>query len=317
MQSPSRCTVSFLLRVIGTSALLVVAVSFLTAGRTSSCFAGDPQEDDKKQEAAKTAKKEVAENLVPDDALRAVVLELKKKRQKEGDQITLEDLQAIYVLNASGRGIKDLTGLEHCTNLGEAKLSNNAIKDVAPLATCSSLQSLDLSHNQIRNVAPLGKVTKLQYLNLAHNRIRRLNGLASLPALSSLYASHNQVASIEPIAKLKKLWTLDLDHNQVSNLSPVAKLPRLDTLGLAHNKIEDVSKLPPGDGMYATYLQGNQIQDISPLVELAEKDAEGEKRFAMFWKLYLAGNPIHAETKEKQLEALRKAGVRLNMEYDQ
>ena len=141
-------------------------------------------------------------------------------------------------------------------------------------------------------------------------------GLKTLQALSSLYAAHNQITTINPVAKLTKLWTLDLDHNQIEDLSPVAQLPRLDTLGLAHNKISDVSKLPPGNGMYATYLQGNQIRDISPLVKLAEQDAAGEKRFAMFWKLYLADNPIDPESKAEQLEALKKAGVRLNMEYN-
>ena len=64
--------------------------------------------------------------------------------------------------------------------------------------------------------------------------------------------------------------------------------------------------------MYSTYLSGNQIADISPLVELAQTDAEGDRRFAAFWRLYLSDNPLSDASKTEGLEALRKAGVRLN-----
>jgi internalin A len=254
--------------------------------------------------------------LVPDENLRTVVLELKKKRQKLGDDITEEDLRDIYVLDANDRGIKDLTGLELCSNLGEAKLSKNEIQDVTPLAGCQNLQSLDLAHNRIDDIAPLAKLEKLQYLNVEHNQIGKLDGLEPLQALTSLYAAHNQIAKIEPVAKLKKLWTLDLDHNKIRDVSPIAGLSGLSSLGLAHNEIADVSKIPEGSGMYSTYLHGNRITDICPLVAMAKRDAEGKKRFAPFWRLYLAGNPIHEETKEKHLAELKEAGVRLNMDYD-
>jgi hypothetical protein len=261
------------------------------------------------------AEEKTSEALVPDENLRAVVLELKKKRQKPGDEITKEDLRDIYFLDAKGRGIKDLTGLEHCYNLGEAKLTNNAIQNVAPLATCRNLQSLDLSNNQIVDIAPLGKIEKLQYLNVEHNQIEKLDGLEPLEALTCFYASHNRITSIAPVAELKKLWTLDVDHNRIRDISPVAELPRLDSLGLAHNQIEDVSKLPGGSGMYSTYLQGNKIADIAPLVDLAKHDAEGDRRFASFWRLYLAGNPLGDDAGTHFAE-LEKAGVRLNLEYN-
>jgi Leucine-rich repeat (LRR) protein len=254
--------------------------------------------------------------LVPDENLRAVVLELKKKRQKPGDDVTIEDLRGIYVLNAKGRGIRDLTGLQHCYNLGNADLSDNAIQDVSPLSACRSLQLLDLAHNEITDVTPLGKIEKLQYLNVAHNQIEELDGLEPLQALTCLYASHNRIASIEPVAQLKKLWTLDLNHNQIRDISPVADLSRLDSLGLAHNDIDDVSPLPGGSGMYTTFLHGNRIADISPLVEMARRDAEGEKRFAPFWRLYLAGNPIPEETKSRHVAELKKAGVQVDLEYN-
>ncbi|MCH2201245.1 MAG: hypothetical protein MK102_04695 [Fuerstiella sp.] len=253
---------------------------------------------------------------IPDEALRNALLEQKRKRQKEGDDITVEDLHAIYSFMVENRGISDLTGLEHCINLGEARFGKNKIKDVTALAECKNLQSLSIQYNEIADLKPLGKLTKLQYLNFEHNKVTSLEGLETLDRLTSLYGSHNQIESIEPAAQLQKLWTLSLNHNKIKDLSPIAELPRLDSIGLAHNKIKDVSKLPPGKTVYSTYFQGNQIEDIGPLANMAQADANGNRQFASFWKLYLAGNPLSDESKSTHLKTLKGSGVRLNMEYN-
>ena len=39
---------------------------------------------------------------VPDENLRAVILEIKAKKQSEGEEITLEDVKTIYFLQANG-----------------------------------------------------------------------------------------------------------------------------------------------------------------------------------------------------------------------
>ena len=271
-------------------------------------------EDPPKEDMPEEDPPEVVE--IPDEALRKALLEHKRKRQKEGDEITVEDLQAIYFFNVAGRDISDLTGLQHCTNLGEARFGKNKIKDVSALAGCKNLQSLSLQHNEIADLKPLGKLIKLQYLNFEYNRVTTLDGLEPLEALTSLYGSHNQVESIEAVVHLKKLWTLSLNHNKVKEISPIAQLPRLDTIGFAHNEIEDISKFPVGKTVYSTYLHGNKISDIGPLARMAEEDAKGKRRFAAFWKLYLAGNPLSDESKSTHLKTLKDSGVRLNMDYD-
>jgi hypothetical protein len=58
-------------------------------------------------------------------------------------------------------------------------------------------------------------------------------------------------------------------------------------------------------------LENNQIRDLAPLVDAARKDAEGSKRFAPFLRLYLKGNPLADEAKQKQVEALKSYGVRV------
>jgi hypothetical protein len=58
-------------------------------------------------------------------------------------------------------------------------------------------------------------------------------------------------------------------------------------------------------------LERNKIADLAPLVALCKADAEGEKRFAPYLELYLAGNPLSDAAKNAQLKALKDIGVRV------
>src|SRR5258708_39553401 len=78
-------------------------------------------------------------------AVRAVIFEKKDKT----DEITDEDLKKVFVLEAKGKGIKDLPGMEKCVNLLQLNAAKNEIVDVSPLKDIKNLQSLDLSHNKI------------------------------------------------------------------------------------------------------------------------------------------------------------------------
>ncbi len=59
------------------------------------------------------------------------------------------------------------------------------------------------------------------------------------------------------------------------------------------------------------FLERNKITDLGPLVAACKVDAEGEKRFAPYLRLYLAGNPLSDAARTTQLEALKSIGVRV------
>jgi hypothetical protein len=61
-------------------------------------------------------------------------------------------------------------------------------------------------------------------------------------------------------------------------------------------------------------LDDNKLSDLSVLVQMAEKDAAGEQRFAPFWNLYLGGNPLTDEAKGAQLNRLRELGAKVSLE---
>src|ERR1700687_3183840 len=96
--------------------------------------------------------------------------------------LTDADLNNVYVLEAGGKNIKDLTGLEKCKNLMQLKLTNNQISDLKPLKELTNIQSLDLAKNKIADVAALAGLTHLQYLELSDNQIAKLDSLKNLTA---------------------------------------------------------------------------------------------------------------------------------------
>ena len=115
-----------------------------------------------------------------------------------------------------------------------------------------------------------------------------------------------------PTTGLTKLSSLYLDRNQVSDLSALAKVTRLGSLDLRENKVSDLKPLEKQTELRYLILDKNKITDLSPLVKAAKADAEGEKRFAPYLRLYLTGNPLSDEANSKQVPALKSYGVRIN-----
>ena len=67
----------------------------------------------------------------PDKNLEAAIRDVLKHEPKV--ELTDEKLQNVYILEAAGKDIKDLTGLEKCKNLALIKLTKNKISDLKPL----------------------------------------------------------------------------------------------------------------------------------------------------------------------------------------
>jgi Leucine-rich repeat (LRR) protein len=250
----------------------------------------------------------------PDPNLDTVFREILKKKQidktDKSKKITEEDVSTINFLDAPKRGIENLAGLEKCRNLYEVKLNGNKIKDVKPLEECVHIQSLYLSKNEITEITPLIKLVKLQYLELESNQIQKLDGIQSLKALGFLELTQNQIESVAPLAEMTKLHALYLDKNKISDISPLKGLRWMERLGLRDNQIKDISALADMADLRFTFLERNQLSELTTLVEMAKKDVAGERRFAPYWRLYLAGNPLN-DTGKAQLQELAKLGVRV------
>src|SRR6266568_6750974 len=96
---------------------------------------------------------------LPDKNLEAAVRSVIFEKKDTDAEITDDDLKKVFVLEAKGKGIKDLSGMEKCVNLLQLNAAKNEISDVSPLKDIKGLQSLDLANNKIADVTPLGNVT--------------------------------------------------------------------------------------------------------------------------------------------------------------
>ncbi|MCX7747810.1 MAG: leucine-rich repeat domain-containing protein [Clostridia bacterium] len=102
----------------------------------------------------------------PDKNLEAAVRE---EIGKPRGYITPLDINKLTSLNASSRGITDLTGIQCFPRLKTLHLENNQIKDISLLP--SSLNELYLNNNLITDIKPLEKFKELTCLMLSRNMI--------------------------------------------------------------------------------------------------------------------------------------------------
>ena len=87
---------------------------------------------------------------------------------------------------------------------------------------------------------------------------------------------------------------------------------RLSSLDLANTGLSDLAPLAELKELSYLMLRNNKLTDLNVLVEMAQKDTE--KRFAPFWRIYLAGNPLSDAAKGAQVEELKKLGGKVNLE---
>lgn len=203
---------------------------------------------------------------IPDPALKAAVMEALGLTTDP----TPSDMLDLTEFNAVGRGIVDVTGLEHAANLISLNLGDNQIADLAPLAGLTNLTSLELGENSIADISALSNLTNLTALGLAFNKVADLSALSGLTALRYLDLFTNEISDISPLSPLTDLQGLWLGYNQVVDISPLANLTNLTRLQLQCNQINDISAITGLTNLEELDLLSNEISDITALSGLTQ-----------------------------------------------
>jgi Leucine-rich repeat (LRR) protein len=189
---------------------------------------------------------------------------------KPTGDIIPDDMTILTKLWANGRGIQDLTGIEHATNLTTLNLYNNQISDISAIAFLTNLTTLYLNSNQISDISAIASLTNLTRLDLRGNQISDISAIDSLNNLTLLYLGGNQISDISAIASLTHLVTLYLYSNQISDISGIASLTNgtVIWIGLSDNQISDISAIASFIHLTWLDLGSNQISDISGIASL-------------------------------------------------
>ena len=257
-------------------------------------------------------------------------------------RLTFLDAQSYRIRQITGRGgqIKDITGLEHATQLTRLWLNNNQISDVRPLSGLTQLEALNIWNNQISDVRPLSGLTQLEALYLSDNPISNFQPLAGLTQLRhlgisvrrindlhrhvdltrleslALQGSGNQISDLDFLTNLTQLTNLDVKNAQIRDLRFLRGLSQLKRLGLRRNQISDLKPLTNLTQLRSLGLGSNQISDLKPLASLTQL------RYLYLWDnqirnvtplaglinleaLYLDGNPIQDTSPVASLPNLR------------
>ena len=137
--------------------------------------------------------------------------------------------QHLTSLDVRRKGIADLTGLEHATDLRALVLIENKIHDLSPLSGLRELSFLDLGGNQISDISPLAALTGLETLQIWKNQIEDISPLAGLVNLKGLLIENNDIKDFSPLDALSHLEVVNIKGNfRVGDyISRVAVGPRI------------------------------------------------------------------------------------------
>ena len=169
----------------------------------------------------------VNRGMIPDANLAAAVQEALGLGSNA--RITKQKMKKLIELKAPNSEIKDLTGLEHATQLTFINFMNNQIRDVSPLTGLTQLRQMSLDGNHIREIMPIASLKNLWGLGLGWNtpKISDITPLASLTKLKWLRLTGNQIRDVSPLAALTNLETLWIKQNRIQDFSPLTQLKKL------------------------------------------------------------------------------------------
>ena len=254
---------------------------------------------------------------IADDSLRVVIENSLGKARNA--PITRAEMATLTRLDATNRGIRNLSGLEHATNLRSLDLgdvvvdgyytNSNDISNLSPLSGLNNLTYLRLRWNSISDISALAGLTNLTTLNLYANNISDISALSSLTNLTYLSLDLNNISDISALSGLTNLTYLSLFGGgdiRISDISVLAGLINLTTLSLGANGISDISALSGLTNLTWLSLYHNNISDISPLVSntgLGEGD-----------EVNLTSNPLSSTSRNTHVPALQRRGV--SVEFD-
>ncbi len=284
-----------------------------------------------------TAQVEAAGEVVsiPDANLAAAIRET--LGLPPGAAITSDELRNLTRLDAPGRGIAALTGLEYAVNLTELylggiwdnvnnELHHNPISNLSPLVSLTNLEELDLYGTAVSDVSALAHLTNLERLRLLNTGVSDVSSLAHLTNLRTLELGGTDVSDVSALATLTNLRTLELtatlvsdvsalapltnlerlylhSTTDVSDVSALARLTNLERLGLQHTDVSDVSSLARLTNLQRLYLNGTAVSDVSVLVRLTNLE-----------QLDLRDCPLNAAAHQTHIPAIQLNGTQV--EFD-
>lgn len=221
-----------------------------------------------------------------DESLEAVI---RDTLDLSDEDITIGRLREITELNAKGKDITSLRGIEYVSDLEVLNLEDNFIKDVRPLQHLENLEVLNLRNNEITSLQDihfysLTGLENLKELSLRHNvkrpdfddgsyqyRIEDITILSEFTTLEKLNLRDNHIQDATPLESMSELRELDLSQNPIKNgeLGFIKNFVHLTELNLRETSARNIHFLNELQDLTYLNLHSNaDIHDFSPIRDL-------------------------------------------------
>jgi Leucine-rich repeat (LRR) protein len=145
----------------------------------------------------------------------------------------LADVKELRAIDASGRGIRRLDGIESCKSL-----------EFLDLSACPSNGRTSLVRNGIHRLDPLRRLDGLEHLNLDGLPIEDASGIPtnSLKVLS--FHGCPRLRDIDALCEARRLTRLSLARCPgVHDLTSISRLSALEILDLTEVRVSDFTRL--------------------------------------------------------------------------
>ncbi|QIK56897.1 hypothetical protein G7059_03050 [Erysipelothrix sp. HDW6A] len=225
--------------------------------------------------------------LIPDPVFYKYIMD----RSNLSPDFTAKDLEekvtSIRYYPVNNERIKDITGIEHMTNLKFIDLQFNDISSLEPLRKAESYPELDqlMLSNYIPTYSYEGTNVVTDLSMLSGTRFPKLTKgihlvntkitdevLATLPQedrIPKLFIDlqGNEITNIEPLRVYRDANIVRLDFNKIKNIEPISEMNEFYYISLQNNLISDLSGLEGFEGSIdgELILHNNNILDLSPL----------------------------------------------------
>lgn len=223
---------------------------------------------------------------IPDPILKQVLLNSGFNTDND-NKMTEAEMKAVDYLPVPDMGIKDLTGLEYCTNnLYKIDISGNPITSIEPLRKLkyAPLVEIDAVGCQISDISPLtdlGRKQKevgtniiLPKFNFANNKITDISPLAVVSdpkypkLITQLNLSGNQISDISALGQIPSLEKVEISDNNIIDISAVGSLPKLAYLDISGNQVSDISAVSKCTELMTFIANNTAVTSLAPLASI-------------------------------------------------
>ncbi|GLI58249.1 hypothetical protein PM10SUCC1_37630 [Propionigenium maris DSM 9537] len=217
--------------------------------------------------------------LIKDKNLRSVIWEEIDRQSgyqfSTIDNLRIDEMRKIVSLDAQGRGIESLEGIEELVNLTTLNLQGNRIDSLEgiDLSKLGKLEVLVLGDNEIKDLKEVEFISlkRLTHLDLSGNGIESLEGIKFPDNLTVLHLENNRISSLidADFRYLDQLGRIDFTENEIETLEGIdfSNLESLTHLYFNNNKITSLERVKFPHSLKELRLDNNQIDTMSGFKE--------------------------------------------------